>query len=71
MTFKSDKSFVAALVLAFLLGTFGVHLFYVGKYVTGVLQLVTLGGLGVWALIDIILIAVGNFEDSKGNVIKP
>lgn len=61
------KSFVAALLLCLFLGAFGIHRFYVGKIGTGVLQLLTLGGLGIWALIDLIMIAVGNFTDKDGN----
>jgi len=47
-----------------------VHRFYTGKIGTGILMLLTLGGLGIWTLIDFIIIAVGNFKDSQGNVIK-
>ena len=43
---KSEKSNVTALLLCFFLGVLGVHRFYVGKIGTGVLQLVTFGGLG-------------------------
>mgnify|MGYP000747754787 CR=1 FL=1 len=42
---------------SFFLGGFGAHRFYVGKMGTAVLQIVTLGGLGIWVLIDLILIA--------------
>lgn len=63
---KSQKSFVAALVLCFLLGSLGIHRFYVGKIGTGILQLLTLGGLGIWVLIDLIVIAVGKFSDKEG-----
>jgi TM2 domain-containing membrane protein YozV len=63
----SEKSRLAALLLCFFLGVFGVHRFYVGKVGTGLLQLVTLGGLGIWALIDLILIAVGSFRDKQGS----
>ena len=62
----SDKSRGAALLLCFFVGIFGIHRFYVGKVGTGLLQLFTLGGLGVWAFIDFILIAVGAFTDKKG-----
>ncbi len=68
---NSEKSFVATLILCVLLGGIGVHRFYVGKTVTGILMLLTLGGFGIWTLIDIIIIAVGNFKDSNGLLIKP
>lgn len=62
----SDKSRVVALVLAALLGVFGVHRFYVGKIGTGILMLLTFGGMGIWYLIDVILIAAGSFRDADG-----
>jgi TM2 domain-containing membrane protein YozV len=49
---------------------FGVHRFYVGKVGTGILQLFTLGGFGIWAFIDFIMIVVGSFRDSDGNQIN-
>lgn len=67
---KSEKSFVAALILCLLLGTLGVHRFYVGKIGTGIIWLLTLGFLGIGALVDIIVIAVGNFKDKQGKYIK-
>ncbi len=67
---NSEKSFVAVLILCLLLGGLGVHRFYVGKVGTGILMLLTLGGLGIWALIDLIVIAVGSFKDSNGLPIK-
>ena len=63
---KSEKSFVAALILCLLLGCLGIHRFYVGKIGTGILQLITMGGLGIWVLIDIIMIAIGKFTDKGG-----
>jgi hypothetical protein len=62
----SDKSRGVALALAFFLGWVGAHRFYVGKIGTGVLQLCTIGGLGLWWLYDNILIAAGEFRDSDG-----
>ena len=67
---RSDKNFVAMLLLCFFLGGLGVHRFYAGKIGTGVLMLLTLGGLGIWQLIDLIIIAVGSFKDKEGRYIK-
>jgi hypothetical protein len=61
------KSWQTALLLCIFLGWLGVHRFYVGKAGTGLLMLFTLGGLGVWALIDFILICCGKFTDKQGN----
>lgn len=66
---KSDKNFVATLLLCILLGGLGIHRFYVGKIGTGILQLITLGGLGIWVLIDLITIAIGKFSDKEGRPI--
>ena len=54
----------------FLLGRFCIHRFYVGKTGTGVAQLLTAGGCGIWALIDFIMILTDNFTDANGNVIR-
>jgi len=65
----SDKDFVITLLICVFLGGLGVHRFFVDKIGTGVLMLVTLGGLGIWWIIDIILIVTSSFEDSEGRVI--
>jgi len=62
----SPKSRLAALLLCWFLGLFGAHRFYVGKIGTGVLQIFTLGGLGIWTLVDLIMIVVGAFKDIEG-----
>lgn len=61
----SERSRAVALVLAGVLGTFGAHRFYVGKNGTGVLMIFTLGGLGLWYLYDLILVAAGEFRDAE------
>lgn len=67
---KSDKEWLITLLLAVFLGSLGAHRFYVGKIGTGILQLITVGGCGVWTLIDIIMIITGNFKDKDGNAIQ-
>jgi TM2 domain-containing membrane protein YozV len=62
----SDKKFLPALLLALFLGAFGAHRFYVGKVGTGIIQLLTCGGAGIWAIVDIIMIATGSFTDKEG-----
>lgn len=59
----SPKSRLVALLLCFFLGIIGVHRFYVGKIGSGIGQIVTLGGLGIWTLVDLIMIAAGSFRD--------
>ncbi len=66
----SDKGFVPTILLCFFLGGLGIHAFYVGRIVKGILMLITLGGLGIWTLIDLIIIITQNFEDKQGRKIK-
>ena len=61
-----QKSFVVTWILAFLLGTFGIDRFYLGKIGTGILKLITFGGLGLWTLIDLIITLVGARRDKAG-----
>ena len=72
--FRSDKtvsrrSRLAALLLCFFLGFLGVHRFYVGKTGTGIAMIFTFGGLGIWVLIDFIMIIVGGFTDANGKYV--
>lgn len=66
----SDKRILPAFLLCFFLGCFGIHRFYVGKVGTGIAMLLTLGGLGIWALVDLIILATGSFTDGNGNKIN-
>lgn len=63
---RSEKSATTALLLCLFLGTFGVHRFYVGKIKTGILMLLTGGGLVIWTLVDLIRIACCKFTDNEG-----
>jgi hypothetical protein len=65
----SDKSRAVALVLGLVLGVFGAHRFYTGKIGTALLMLCTAGGLGIWYLVDNIMIASGGFRDAEGRLV--
>ena len=66
----SPKSRLATSLLAWYLGWLGVHRFYLGKIGTGLLMLFTLGGLGIWAIIDFVFAVTGNMRDKDGRLIK-
>ena len=63
---RTDRRILPAFILCFFLGVFGAHRFYAGKTLTAVLQLLTLGGLGIWVLVDLIMIVTGSFSASRG-----
>ena len=65
----SDTDWTTLLILSILLGGLGVDHFYTGKIGTGVLKLITIGGCGIWAIYDIIMVATQKFTDGDGNVI--
>ena len=65
----SDKKALPVFLIALFLGVLGIHRFYVGKPVTAIIQILTVGGLGIWVLIDLIMIALGKFTDKQGNKI--
>ena len=60
----SERSRGVALALGFFGGFFGLHRFYVGKPQSGVAMILTFGGLGVWWLYDMVLLATGEFRDA-------
>ena len=66
----TDNTWLVALLLCLFVGFLGIHRFYVGKSGTGFLQIITLGGLGIWVLIDLIMIVMGKFTDKEGNFIS-
>ena len=66
----SSKSRLAATLFAFFLGAFGAHRFYLGKTGTAIAMLLTVGGLGIWALIDFVVAVAGSMKDKEGQLIK-
>ena len=66
----SHRSRLVALLLCFIFGTFGAHRFYVGKIGTAILMVITVGGFGIWATIDLIMILVGAFTDEAGRPLR-
>lgn len=65
----STRSWLIALILCFFFGFLGIHRFYVGKVGTGILMLLTAGGLGIWTFIDFIMILLGKFQDAEENYV--
>ncbi|MCP4630926.1 MAG: NINE protein [bacterium] len=66
----SDKKRLLATIICAGFGIFGAHRFYAGKNKSGVLQLLTIGGLGIWYIVDFLIILFGEFTDSEGKKIK-
>ena len=67
---KSDKKRLTALLLCIFLGPFGAHRFYVGRFISGFLMLLSFGGLGIWIFLDLLRIIFGRFRDEEGLKLK-
>lgn len=66
----TGRSFVATWLFSWLLGVFGVDRFYLGKVVTGILKLITFGGLGIWWLVDLVLVLAGAARGRDGRALS-
>lgn len=64
------KSKVTAALLCWFLGFLGIHRFYLGHTTIGIIQIITCGGLGIWAIVDFIMILTGNLKDSNGQSLR-
>ncbi|MCR4315139.1 MAG: NINE protein [Planctomycetes bacterium] len=69
-TAESERSWLVALLLVLLVPGLGVHRFYTGHIGLGIIYLITCGGLGIWWIIDIILIATGSYTDVDGKPLR-
>ena len=67
----ATKSQTVAFILCFLVGVLGIHRFYLGHIGIGIVQLLTLGGCGIWTLIDLIMIATGDLGPKNGEYKDP
>lgn len=65
----SEKDWLTTLLLCFFLGPLGIHSFYAGKTLIGVIQLFTLGACGIWSLVDLIMIICSTYKDDQGKLI--
>lgn len=61
-----QRHYLAVFFISFMWGTFGVDRMYLGKWGTGILKLVTIGGFGLWVLVDLLLIMTGAMRDKQG-----
>lgn len=64
------KSQLVALLLCIFFGVIGIHRFYLGYIGIGIIQLLTAGGCGIWALIDLIMIITGDLKPKNGDYDK-
>lgn len=67
MSKLGGKSQIVAAILCFFIGGLGIHRFYLGYTWQGIVQLLTLGGCGIWALIDFIRIIIGDLGPKDGS----
>ena len=66
----SERSRSVALVLGLLGGVFGLHRFYTGRTESGIYMAISLGGLGIWWLYDMVMLVAGEFRDAEGRLVR-
>lgn len=68
---QASQNYLVLVLLSFFLGHLGVDRFYGGRIGLGLVKLFTIGGFGIWWLVDLILALVGAQKNNKGQQIKP
>ena len=66
----SDKDWTVALLLSVFLGVFGIDRFYLGHVWLGLAKFFTIGGLGLWALADVVVIGLRMVRDADGRPLR-
>ena len=66
----TQKDWLTTLLLCLFVGGIGIHRFYTGHTGIGVVQLLTLGGCGIWTLIDLIMIVTNSYKDASGQPLR-
>ena len=61
------KSKLTAILLCLFLGSLGIHRFYLGYTLIGVIQLLTFGGFIILEIVDLIMLIIGSLKNSEGN----
>lgn len=70
LTDDRPQEFLPTLLFAWFCGAFGIHRFYTGNILIGVAQFLTLGGCGIWAYVDFIMICFNQFRDGQGRLLR-